>query len=60
MESSFIYQQVEVYQIEKKEQIEQIQPIMQMDTEAKGLSAITTGSDRIYLGFQGSMISPQV
>ena len=33
---------------------------MQMDTEAKGLSAITTGSDRIYLGFQGSMMSTRV
>ena len=31
-----------------------------MDTEAKGLSAITTGSDKIYLGFQGSMMSTKV
>ena len=31
-----------------------------MDTEAKGLSAITTGIDKIYLGFQGSMMSTKV
>ena len=31
-----------------------------MDTEAKGLSAIRNASDRIYFGYQGSMISTQV
>ena len=31
-----------------------------MDTEAKGLSAIKNGSDRIYFGYQGSMISTNV
>ena len=51
VESSFIYQQVEVYQIEKKGEIERIEPIMQLETEAKGLSAITTSSDKIWFGF---------
>ena len=60
IESSFIFQQVEVYQIEKHDKIEQIQPIMHLDTGAKGLSAITTGKDTIYLGFQGSMMSPKL
>ena len=51
VESSFYFQQVEVYQIEKHKQMDKIHPIIHLDTEAKGLSAITTGKERIYLGF---------
>lgn len=49
-----------MYEIEKKAEIERIEPIATLDTEAKGLSAITTGSDRIFFGFQGSMVSTKV
>ena len=57
VESCFALQSIEVYQIEKKEQVELSEPVQTFETEAKGLSAIRLASDKIYMGFQGSMLS---
>ena len=51
---------MEVYQVEKTEQTNLSEPIAVIETEARGLSAITVGSDKIYMGFCGSMVSGNI
>ena len=34
------------------------EPVRTIETEAKGFSAVAVGSDKIFMGFCGSMISP--
>ena len=59
VETSFYEQSVEVYQIERKpEPFTMQEPTQTIETEAKGLSAVVVGSDKIFMGFSSSMMSP--
>jgi len=50
---------VEVYKIEQMTEAgTDPVPIQTIETEAKGLSSVVTGSDKIFMGFCGSMMSP--
>ena len=60
VESSVMYQNVEVYQIEKKAETALTEPIHVIETGAHGLSAITVGTDKIWMGFRCSMEAPNV
>ena len=51
---------MEVYQVERTEEVKLTEPIAVFETEARGLSAITVGTDKIYMGFCGSMESGNI